>query len=188
MPETEARWGGIRFPLVTDHLLLQPAEAGTLWNTEWSVRKRDGEQEQIGSLFPESGKISGEIGIRLELAPEYRDQGYGTEVFYAMAKFVFCFRDLREISAVCAHENDRCLRALNKAGYVFREHRDGMDCYSMKRPRTAWTGIYVTVGVFAGFILGIVLSNPVVGFVTGVLAGVIIGILLDGREKRRNAS
>ncbi len=187
MAEKETRGSGIRFPLVTDRLLLQPAEPGGLWNTGWTVRKRDGEQETIGSLYPESLKTPGEIGIRVELEPEYRDQGFGTEIFYAMAKFVFRFRDLREISAVCPHENDRCLRALNKAGYVYREHLDGMDRYSMTRPRTAWTGIYVAVGVFAGFILGIVLSNPVAGFVTGVLAGVVIGILLDNREKRRGA-
>ncbi len=171
----------LRFPLVTDHLLLQPDDEEKLWNEKWTVRSRDGAQDVIGTLSLAGAKIAGEVPIRVELQEEYRNRGFGTEIFYFMAKFVFRFRDLKEISAVCEHENDKCVHALEKAGYVLREQKNGMDHYSMKKPKTAWTGLYVSVGVCAGLILGVVLSNLWAGLVTGILAGAIVGFVLDRR-------
>ncbi|MBR5117008.1 MAG: GNAT family N-acetyltransferase [Lachnospiraceae bacterium] len=176
--------GHLRFPLVTDHLILQPDNEEKIWSEPWSVRLKGGSQETIGMLSMAGAQIAGEVPIRVELEPAYRDQGYGREIFYFMAKFVFRFRNLKEISAVCEHENDRCVHALEKAGYVLREHKSGLDYYSMKKPKTAWTGLYLSVGVCAGLILGITFSNLWAGIVTGVLAGITLGILLDRREKK----
>ena len=177
------KMGRLRFPLRTDHLTLQPENEEKIWEEPWAVRLTES-GEPIGTLTVGSAGIAGEVTIHAELEPAYQNRGYGREIFYFLAKFVFRFRDLKEISAVCEHENDRCVHALERAGYVLREHKDGKDHYSMKKPKTAWTGLYLGIGVCAGLTLGIVLSNLWAGIVTGVLAGIVVGFLLDRRENR----
>ncbi|MCR4762658.1 MAG: GNAT family N-acetyltransferase [Lachnospiraceae bacterium] len=182
--DSQSGKNSLRFPLVSDHLLFRPEKEEDLWNGSWIVQQRDGTRDTIGSMRIGGSKVPGEVIICVDLAPEYRNRGYGAEIFYFMAKFVFRFRDLREICAVCEHENDRCVHALEKAGYVFREHKDGRDYYSMKRQKSAWAGLYLSVGITAGFVLGIVLSNPWVGTVAGVVTGAFVGLILDSMEKK----
>ena len=174
----------LRFPLVTDRLTLTPEDEKNIWTSGWDVRLKEKGKDAgtIGSFRFIGAKEDGEIGISVELLPEYRDQGYGSEIFFFMAEFVFRFRNMREITASCPHENNRCIRALDKAGYVYRENRRGTDYYSKKRPKTAWTGLYVVVGVSAGFLLGIVVSNLLMGTAIGVIVGVIVGFLLDKKR------
>ncbi|MCR5092878.1 MAG: GNAT family N-acetyltransferase [Lachnospiraceae bacterium] len=171
--------GKLKFPLVTDHLLIRPTDEKRIWTEEWTISLKDRPEEPIGTLTFAGERVAGEMPIRVELKPEYRDQDYGSEVFYFMSRFVFRFRDLREITAVCEHENDLCVHALDKAGYVFREHNDGRDYYSMKKSKTAWTGLYVFIGFIAGLAMGVVFSNLWVGLLTGVIAGTIFGYVLD---------
>ncbi len=174
----------IRLPLATDRLLLCPEDEKSIWTSGWNVRlkEKDGETEDIGSFRFLGAKEDGEIGISVELLPEFRNKGYGSEIFFFMAEFVFRFRNMREITASCDHENDSCVHALNKAEYVWRESKGSTDFFSKKRPKSAWAGLYVCVGVCAGFLLGITLSNLWLGTAIGVIAGAVIGILLDKKK------
>ncbi|MCR5501793.1 MAG: GNAT family N-acetyltransferase [Lachnospiraceae bacterium] len=174
--------GRLRFPLVSDRLLLQPGEEKDIWKTKWTIRLKEDDKKSIGTMQFEGSAELGEVTVFVELLPEYRNQGYGSEIFYYMSEFVFRFRGIREILACCDHENDSCIHALDKAGFVFREHKDRKDYYSKKRPKTVWTGFYVFIGIFAGFLIGIVLSNLWLGTALGVLTGVVLGILMDRKE------
>jgi uncharacterized membrane-anchored protein YhcB (DUF1043 family) len=56
----------------------------------------------------------------------------------------------------------------------------------MKKQKTAWTGVYVFVGLVAGFMIGIVISNLWVGTIAGIVIGIVIGYLMDKKEKRED--
>ena len=174
----------LQFPLLSEHLAFDPSVDEDFWNKPWTVSLRDEPETVIGTVSFAGATIAGEVPINVELKPEFRDQGYGAEIFAFMARWVFRFRNLREVTAVCDHENDKCIHALSKAGYVYREIKGNREYYSIKRQKTGWTGLYVIVGFSAGFMIGLLLTNLWLGTAIGVLAGAITGILLDLREKK----
>ncbi|MBR6380769.1 MAG: GNAT family N-acetyltransferase [Lachnospiraceae bacterium] len=176
--------GKLEFPLLTEHLSLQPENEDNLWNAAWTISLRDEEETRIGTFSFEGDKMAGEVPVRVELEQDYRNLGYGTEVFAFMARWAFRFRNIREVNAVCDHENDRCVHALEKAGYVCRENKGGKDYYSVKRQKSAWAGLYIMVGFCAGFLIGLSIANLWVGTAIGVIAGGLVGVILDVNDKK----
>ena len=172
------------FPLVTKHFTIQPKDREKLWEDEWVVTLRDGDNKEVGRLGFEDAVLHGEMKIHVNLEKEYDKEDFIRELFYSMAKFSFNFLDVREISTVCRHEDEHRVRGLEKAGYVRRETKDGCDYYSMKKQQTSWTGFYVIIGMIAGFLIGIVISNLWAGTVAGVLIGTVMGYLLDKKEHK----
>ena len=167
------------FPLITKHFKLQPSDEKKIWDQEWNISLVDNESLSIGKINFEDGVFNGEVKIKAELDPKYEKTNYVEELFYSMARFVFMFKDIREISTVCRHENEHRVRGLEKAGYVHRQFKDGDDYYSMKKQKTSWTGLYIFIGLIAGFILGLTFSNLFMGTIIGVLSGAVIGYLMD---------
>ena len=170
------------FPLETRHFIITPGNEKNVLEEEWSVSLNDGDKIKVGSIHFENGILNGEVQMAVELEKEYEKSKYVQELFYSMARFVFQSDNIREISTQCRHENDQRVRGLEKAGYVFRQFKDGIDYYSMKKQKTSWTGLYIFIGLISGFIIGLTISNLFMGTIIGVLSGAIIGILLDKRE------
>ncbi len=171
------------FPIITKHFKLQPSDEKSIWDTDWNISLVDNDAASVGTINFEDGVFHGEVKMNAALEPEYDKTKYVEELFYSMARFVFMFKDIREISTVCRHENENRVRGLEKAGYVLRQFKDGDDYYSMKKQKTSWTGFYVFIGLIAGFIIGLTISNLWMGTLGGVLIGTIIGYLMDKREK-----
>lgn len=167
------------FPLITKHFKLAPGSNSNVLEQEWRILLKDDDQAQIGNLHFEDGILHGEVKIAAELTHEYEQPKYIQEIFYSMARFVFQSNDIREICTQCRHENDARVRGLEKAGYVLRQFKDGTDYYSMKKQKTSWTGLYIFIGLIAGFILGLTFSNLFMGTIIGVLSGAVIGYLMD---------
>ncbi len=172
------------FPLATKHFLIQPQNVEKLWEEEWSVSLKDDAQKTVGRFHFEEAGLHGEVKLFMDIEPAYQKQGFGAEIYSAVARFVFMFQELREISTSCRHENDNLVRSLEKAGYVRRETRDGSDFYSIKKQKTSWTGLYIMIGLIAGFIIGITISNLWMGTISGIIIGTIIGYLLDKKEEK----
>ncbi|SDB61457.1 GNAT family N-acetyltransferase [Butyrivibrio sp. INlla16] len=174
-------------PLDTGHFIIQPQNMENLWDEEWDVCLKSGEKKKIGSLSFENTNVHGEIHFSVSFDETYKG-GHISEIFYAVASFVFKSEKVKEICTVCRHENENLVRGLEKAGYVLREFKDGNDYYSMKKQKTSWTGLYVMIGMIAGFIIGITLSNLWMGTISGVVIGTVIGFLMDKREQDNTES
>lgn len=173
------------FPLETKHFYIAPEDEGNLFESEWKITLKDGNKDQVGTIHFEDGMFHDDVKMNVDLEHAYEKTKIISEIFFSMARFVFRFKNIREISTVCRHEDDHRVRGLEKAGYVYRQNKDGCDYYSMKKQKTSWTGLYVFIGLIAGFIIGITLSNLWMGTVIGLLVGTIIGILLDKKEQSR---
>lgn len=172
----------VKYPLISDRLVIQPTDEGNIWDEKWNIYLKGTDHESIGHLSFKGRELENEVPINIELDPEFRDKGYGAEIFNYMARFVFRFRTVKEITAICKDDNDLCIRALEKADYVFREHKNGMYIYSMKKSKPIWTGIYLVIGLIAGMFAGMAFANMWAGTAIGVLAGLICGYLLDKKE------
>ena len=167
------------FPLLTKHFQLMPENDKNVLEQEWRILLKKDDQTPVGSMHFENGILNGEVNISVELEKEYEKTNYIQEIFYSMSRFVFMSDDIREICTSCRHEKDSRVRGLEKAGYVLRQFKDGTDYYSMKKQKTSWTGLYIFIGLIAGFILGLTFSNLFMGTIIGVLSGAVIGYLMD---------
>lgn len=174
----------IDFPLETRHFTIKPKDEDNLWREDWSICLKNGDDREIGTLRFEEASFHGEVHFSSDLDPAYDKEYYSAEIFYAMARFAFRYRNIREISTVCRQVNEHRVKGLEKAGYVRRQSKDGDVYYSMKKQKTSWTGLYIFVGMIAGFLIGITVSNLWTGTCAGLLIGIIIGILMDKREQK----
>ena len=160
-------------------ITVTPSDAQDLWEKDWIITLVKQPEQKIGTLNFRGEKELGTVPIAIELDPEYQGKGYGTEALSIMTAWLFHFGNIYEIQAFVDRENDKGVKALQKAGYVRRSNEGRMETYSLVKPKTAWTGLYLFIGIFLGLILGLVFSHLVVGLIIGVVIGVAIGLSMD---------
>ena len=56
----------------------------------------------------------------MELLPQYRNRGLGTEIIRMLVNWAFLHRNIFEVVSRAEHENDKGVNALQKAGFVYR--------------------------------------------------------------------
>ena len=171
------------FPIKTKNFSVMPGNMDKPMEDDWVITRKNGAENEIGRIRFNDAIFNGEVQINLDLDSSYNKAKYYEELYFAMARFVFRLKDIKEISTVCRHENDHIVRGLEKAGYVRRENKDGNDHYSMKKQKTSWTGFYIIIGMICGFMLGIIISNLWLGTISSVVIGAVIGFLMDKRVK-----
>lgn len=172
----------VKFPIETRYFSLQPTDEKNLWSKEWVVTLKDG--GNAGKLDFDDSIFHGEIQLRVELHPDFDKSKFYEDIFFMMSRFIFRFQDLNEISTVCDDEAEQVINGLEKAGFVRRELKDGEYYYSMKRQKTSWVGVYIIIGMIAGFMVGILIENLWIGTISSVIVGALVGFTMDHRIKK----
>lgn len=167
------------FYLKSEIITITPSNEEDLWESDWIIAFRKGEKEQIGTASFAGEKLLGAIPLKVELVQKYRNRGLGTEVIKMMVNWAFLHKNIYEVVSRVEHENDKGVNALQKAGFVFRGKEGNVETYSIVKEKTAWTGIYVAVGIIMGLILGLVFNNAWLGFAIGFISCLCMGKILD---------
>ena len=168
-------------------IIITASDDNDIWNADWIIALLgdDGEAgEEIGKISFAGDKVLGTVPLHVEIKEAYQSKGYGTEAIALMTAWAFHFRNIYEVSADTDRENDKAVRALKRNGFVYRDFEGRVEHYSLTRPKTAWTGLYLFIGIFLGLILGIVLSHVVTGLIVGIVIGVPIGLSLDMKANK----
>ena len=165
----------IKSPKIT----ITASDDADLWNADWIISLSKEEGKKIGRFSFAGEKVLGTVPIQIELDKEYQNQGYGTEAIIMMTNWAFHFPNVYEIKTETDRENDKYVKALKKAGFVYRSFEGRTEYYSLTKPKTAWTGLYLFLGVFFGLVLGVAVTTVVTGLIIGVVIGLIIGLSMD---------
>ncbi len=176
------------FCLKTDTLTITPSNEDDLWESDWIIAFRKGEKEQLGTATFAGEKRLGAVPLYVELLPEYRNRGLGTEIIRMLVNWAFLHRNVFEVISSAEHENDKGVNALQKAGFVYRGSEGAVEKYSIIKEKTAWTGVYVIVGVLNGMLLGVVLNNLWMGFILGIVISLCIGEIMDNKALKYRES
>lgn len=160
-------------------LTITPSDESRPWDTDWIITLTKEEDKQIGTLSLAGEKVLGTIPLQVNLVEEYRNKGYGTEVITMMVNWLFRIKSIYEVSAETDKENDKAVKALQKSGFVYRSIDGRTEHYSITKPKTAWTGLYLFIGVFLGLIFGIVFSHILISMAAGIIISTSIGLSLD---------
>lgn len=176
------------FCLKTDTLTITPSNEDDLWESDWIIAFRKGEKEQLGTATFAGEKRLGAVPLYVELLPEYRNRGLGTEIIRMLVNWAFLHRNVFEVISSAEHENGKGVNALQKAGFVYRGSEGAVEKYSIIKEKTAWTGVYVIVGVLNGMLLGVVLNNLWMGFILGIVISLCIGEIMDNKALKYRES
>lgn len=176
------------FWLKSDKITVTPSNVEDPWESDWMIAFRKGDKEQIGTASFAGEKLLGAVPLKVELAQRYRNQGLGTEVIKMMVNWAFLHPNVYEVVSQVEHENDKGVNALRKAGFVFRDNESNVETYSIVKPKTIWTGVYVVVGIVMGMILGIVLNNVWLGFAIGLVLCLCMGVIKDSNTQKYRES
>ena len=171
--------------LKSSHITIEPSDEKDLWNADWIISFTKGGKERIGKASFDGEKVRGTVPLKVELEEEYRNQGYGTEAICRMVNWAFRHPNVYEVAAEAEHDNDKAVKALEKAGFVYRGEDQHMEQYSIIRSKSNWLGIYLVIGICLGLLLGIVLSALKLGFVIGLVVSLCIGAAMDSSEKHK---
>ncbi len=163
-----------------------------IWDADWKIIYHDpGEinSTEIGHIRFEGKPMLGKAVISFSVIERYRNMGYASRALKMMRDHLFWRGDIYEIEAKVTLENDPAIHALTRAGFVYRsaENNDGVktETYSITKPKSAWSGLYLFIGLIAGLSLGILMANLLIGLATGVIAGLLTGALLDSRNQKK---
>lgn len=168
------------YELKSDNIIIVPSDENDVWNKEWIISLKD-EITKIGTVTFEGTKAYGAVPISVTLEDRYQNKGYGTTVFKLMTNWAFLHKNVYEIKAECEHENDKCIHAMERAGYVYRSIENNIESYSIMKPKSTWLSLYLIIGIVVGLVLGIVVGNQWIGMAIGVIAGVLIGANIDSK-------
>lgn len=171
--------------LKSSQITIEPSDEKDLWNADWIISFTKGGKERIGKASFDGEKVRGTVPLKVELEEEYRNQGYGTEAIRMMVNWAFRHPNVYEVTAEAEHDNDKAVKALGKAGFVYREGDRQTERYSIIKGKSNWLGIYLVIGICLGLLLGIVLSSPKLGFGIGLVACLITGAAMDNSEKHK---
>ena len=163
-----------------------------IWYADWKIMLRDPaviEKICLGVIRFEGEPILGKVNISIDIEERYRNRGYASRALKMMRDHIFWLGDIYEIEAVVDMENDAAIHAFSNAGFVYRhtDNNDGVktETYSVTKPKTVWSGLYLFIGIIVGLSLGIMMANILIGLVTGVLAGLIVGGVMDSRSLKK---
>lgn len=171
------------YTIKTTEMLIAPMDDNDIWEGEWIITLRDS-QIPIGKATFKGPKALGAVPLTVELEERYQNKGYGTEVFKALVRFAFGYKNIYEITAKTDRDNDKCIYALEKAGFVYRKVEDHTEDYSIIKPKSAWLGLYLYIGLLIGLALVLVFGGSWVGLIIGLVLGITGGLVMENKEKR----
>ena len=173
--------------LKSSGISIVPEKDDSLWNGDWLIylkQKNSEEKQLIGKASFAGDKGCGKIPVYVELEEAYRNRGYGTKALQMLSGWAFRNGPVYEIEAVVEHDNDMAVKALKKAGYIYRDGDRRVEQYSLIKPMTNWAGLYLIIGIFVGLILGIVFDHLLYGMLAGVIISLLIGTSMDLSAKK----
>lgn len=176
------------FCLKSDTVTITPSNMEDLWESDWIIAFRKGAKEQLGTATFAGEKQLGTVPLYVELLPEYRNRGLGAEIIRMLVNWAFLHKNIFEVVSKAEHENDKGVNALQKAGFVYRGSEGTLETYSVIKEKTAWTGVYVIVGILNGMLLGVVFNNLWLGFVIGIVVSLCIGEIMDNNALKYRES
>jgi len=161
---------------------LKSEDNKSIWNIEWTGYTREDPARKVGTVSYEGEPKRGRLKLVAEAEPEFKDSREMKTLLKAMVDWTFNQKNAYEIEAVTDHEDDSRIYMLQAAGFVYRDGTRQTDNYSVTKQRTSWTGLYLFIGIIAGFAIGVVIDMMVTGLAIGVFIGIAIGAALDQKE------
>ena len=174
-----------KFVVASPEIKIAATDENDPWNQDWEIFLTK-DEKKIGKLTFAGEKSLGTVPLYVELEEEYRNKGFGTKATIMIVDWLFRFPNVYEVSCEVDRENDKGVKSLRKAGFVNRDGEGGgrMIHYTITKQKTAWTGLYLFLGIAIGLVLGIVLQHPIAGMIAGVVIGVTIGLSMDVKSNK----
>ncbi|WP_374720630.1 GNAT family N-acetyltransferase [Peribacillus tepidiphilus] len=109
-------------PMLADELEKEPSKA--IWN---GLMIQKDEKTVIGDMGCKGGPDrNGVVDIGYGVVPEYRGQGYASEMAKALVVWLLSRKDVTKITANCFEDNIGSIRVLEKVGFTRLSESNGL--------------------------------------------------------------
>lgn len=153
-----------------------------LWSTIWDVSFRKGEQDSFAYIYFEGMPERGAVTLSFYTSAQYSWDSKVADALRLVTDWAFSrYPGLYTIDTYIDAESDGFIRNAERADFVYRSTDEGIEHYSIEKQPTAWTGLYLFIGIIAGMIFGFLFSSMAAGMACGVIIGLLFGAALDNR-------
>lgn len=153
----------------------------TKWDIKWEAYEKKEEKRKVATVFFCSAPENGTVSIDFTVEEGFKFHAYTKDAVMAIKEWALDQNGIYEVTCDTFKEDEVKVDAIQRAGLIYRNVNQGIEHYSADKQRTAWTALYIMIGVFAGMIMGIVFNSMPIGLAMGVIIGIIIGALMDGK-------
>lgn len=153
-----------------------------LFYTAWEIREKKG--GPVGDAGFKGAPACGEVEIGYGIDPAFRSQGYATEAVRALVDWAFGQEGVYYVMAEREKDNLASARVLEKL--AFRPAGEGQEGprFELEKPVTAWTAVYLPLGVGVGLCFGTAMDNLALGLCIGAAIGLGLGACLGAADKK----
>ncbi len=154
------------------------------WYAAWAIMLRDG--TLIGDACFKGAPQEGEAEIGYGLDARYRGLGYATEAVCALCEWAFAeSNELYFLMGETDADNAASQNVLKKNGFVPAGEGEEGPRFERERPKSAWSAVYIGVGMCLGVAVGTASNNLAMGIAIGSSMGVALGVALDRKDQRK---
>lgn len=175
-----------KYRIKADHVEIFPElkveGSKSVWDVIWTGFTRGESPVKVGTISFDGPPERGHVHIVAEPEPEFDGSKEMKTLMRAMVDWAFDQKGVYEIEAEADHEDDKRIDLLQAAGLVYREGSRKIEQYSITKQTTSWIGLYLFIGIIAGFAIGVIIDMMVTGLAIGVFAGLAVGAGLDQKE------
>lgn len=154
-----------------------------IWYTYWKVTRRKERDLHVGGFWFMGAPDRGDVEVRFTIFKDFRGRRYASQCLYQLVDWAYANK-VYSIRAAVDAQNSSAISVLDRSGFSYRGGDRYTHYYSAEKQRTGWAGLYLFIGVFAGFMLGIVFESMVIGMIAGVMLGIVVGAGMDINESK----
>lgn len=153
-----------------------------IWYTCWDIALKHDEKQSIGVVYFDGPAEYGIVKLSFACENRYKWERVIADALRLVSEWALVQDGVYEIDTYIPTSEDGYIRNAERADFIYREEVDGIEFYSKEKPPSSWMGLYLFIGLIAGFIVGYVFSSMIIGMAVSVIAGILVGGILDQKE------
>lgn len=153
-----------------------------IWCTYWDISLKKDEKQSIGGCYFSGPATYGSVTLSFSVDSRYNWDKRVGEALRLITEWALVQTGVYEINTYIPTAKDGYIRNAERADFVYREVKDEIEHYSKERPATSWMGLYILMGIIAGFLLGMVFSSMTLGMASTVIISILIGGIMDQKS------
>ena len=153
-----------------------------LFYTAWEIREKRG--GPVGDVCCKGTPVCGEVEIGYGIAAYARGKGYATEAVRALIDWALAQEGVYYIMAERERDNRASAHVLEKLGFQPAGEGEEGPRFELEKPVTAWTAVYLPLGISVGLCFGTAMGNLALGMCLGATIGTLLGVWISSADKK----
>lgn len=159
-------------------------EENKIWYYPWYITIKNKSCTLVGIFRFNGPPERGTVLLRVKEDKDYIDSDFAEEALASICDWAMAQKDVYKIRVHRVPNDKRYHELLQKCGFGPGPEPSRAE---KKKSASAWTLVYMLIGLSVGMTTGISLGNFALGMVLGLSGGIILGLLFDMNERKHRS-